>query len=60
MSLMFCDQTSGKPSIRPVLAAAPAVTAAVFRKRLRPGEVCPFACFFEPLTPPFFTMVVSC
>jgi hypothetical protein len=56
---MFCDHTSGKPSISPVLAAAPAVTAAVFRNRLREADVCDFVCA-APLTLCFLTIVISC
>jgi hypothetical protein len=57
---MFWDHTSGNPSIKPVVAAAPAVTAAVFRNRRRPAEVCDLACCPAAFTFLFFNMVFSC
>src|SRR5258708_23827759 len=59
MPLMFCDRTSGNPSIKPAVAAAPAVSAAVLRKRRRPVEVCVLARCPAVFALPFFNMVFS-
>jgi hypothetical protein len=56
---MFCDHTSGNPSINPVVAAAPAVSTAVFKNRRRPAEVCALARCPAAFAFAFFNMVIS-